>query len=458
MTTTTIATAITAFAYAEFIQKAVTARGGRITVQFSELDGPVVPIEDDDADDEEDQFDRATAKFEAALATIMDWVADDPFEVLLEVISALGLKMADVAAWAQEQAELWADGDEPIIEAATPPAEHGEGKQPVTGGDDLAAAPEKNLCDEAKVSTPEETPSDQDTSGQAKDTLPAAPKPAAQENVAPVATADKTTIADDGGNGRRGDGKDLLSMVIKALKEIKGGLNLPDLTEKVVRAGYETESKNLAMAINNILGWLRNFGKVMRDDSAKEYSLVDSADLSHLHEKIVAYNAAAAEAKAAAAKVAEEERKQREKLLNDFAVEEKRIKAEKRLKSLQVVTESLPQATDLLTTAYASIAALSAADRANLWDAADKMYGTAENLEILLEIEPNKDFTPEVPAQSCPPDGCSELLAKAEKLLVQVDSRLRSIKLTAAEFSDFQADGQKMFDVALAIARAVGID
>jgi len=434
--------------------------GDSFAVQFSELDGPL--IEDEVADDEEAQIARYDATLAAALATIKGLLFDDPFETLGEVIAALGLKMADVAAWAQEQAELWGDGDEPIVVKATFPAEHGESEQPTTGSDDLAAASqasttEENSRDEAEAATTDQTASDPVASGQAKDTLSTATKPTAEENVAPAPTEDKTAIVEDGGHGKRGKGEDLVSLVVAALT-IDGGLELADVVEKVLKSGYKTQSKNLAMAINNILGWLRKFGKVTKDESTKKYSLVEGADLSHLHEEIVAYNAAAAEAKAAAAKVAEEERKQREKLLNDFAEEEKRIKAEKRLKSLQVVTESLPKATDLLTTAYASIAAPSVADRADLHDVADEMYQAAECLAILLDLEYEKESTPEAAAQSCSPAECHDRLVNVKNLIVQAENRLRSIKLTDTEFSSFQAEGQKMFDTALAIQRAVGID
>ncbi len=364
-------------------------QGDPIIVQFHELEGPVTVRKDpsggddaetydDDApddDEEADEIDRATAKFEAALATILDWVVDDPFEVLWEVIHALGLKIADVAAWAQRQAELWAD-DEPI--EATPPAlvvadeavgqaepvlTHLEGEQPVTPNDDPAAM-ENAPRDETKPPTPEETAADQ-ANGQVADTL----TPAAEVNVAnsrdqqqqihdearaPVdaakhvescgETAKSSAAASNNGdeesdeikllppekrrafvgdrisfkkevweviaelgyggtitlqnaagkqanihsrrwarNGNeryrildkpRPEGEDLASMVVKALTGVDGGLDLADLTEKVLRLGYKTNSDNLGQAIYNVLGALKKRGKVVRDNEAKKYILV----------------------------------------------------------------------------------------------------------------------------------------------------------------------------------------
>jgi hypothetical protein len=52
----------------------------------------------------------------AALATIKKLVNDDPWETLLEVINALGLKWAEVAAWAQQRAEWDRDGVGPATQ------------------------------------------------------------------------------------------------------------------------------------------------------------------------------------------------------------------------------------------------------------------------------------------------------------------------------------------------------
>jgi hypothetical protein len=84
-------------------------------------------------------------------------------------------------------------------------------------------------------------------------------------------------VEEDGGKGRRGEGEDLASMVVKALKGLKNGLNLPDLTEKVLKLGYKTQSQNLGQAIYNVLGKLKKEGKVAKDDEAKKYSLVGAA-------------------------------------------------------------------------------------------------------------------------------------------------------------------------------------
>ena len=89
--------------------------------------------------------------------------------------------------------------------------------------------------------------------------------------------AAKPAVEEDGGKGRRGEGEDLASMVIKALKGLKSGLNLPDLTEKVLKLGYKTQSQNLGQAIYNVLSKLKKEGKVDKDTEAKKYSLVGAS-------------------------------------------------------------------------------------------------------------------------------------------------------------------------------------
>jgi hypothetical protein len=72
---------------------------------------------------------------------------------------------------------------------------------------------------------------------------------------------------------QRAPGEDLASMVVKALR-LKGELSLPDLTEAVLKLGYETQSQNLGQAIYNVLGKLKKEGKVSKNDDTKTYFLI----------------------------------------------------------------------------------------------------------------------------------------------------------------------------------------
>ena len=105
-------------------------QGDPITVQFGELDGPLTIVkrhdgedeetDDEDADAEETDHDADEADhgLKATLATIKELAANGPWEILTAIIGVLGLKWADVVAWAQQQAKLGGEGDESI--EATP--------------------------------------------------------------------------------------------------------------------------------------------------------------------------------------------------------------------------------------------------------------------------------------------------------------------------------------------------
>jgi DNA-binding IclR family transcriptional regulator len=67
--------------------------------------------------------------------------------------------------------------------------------------------------------------------------------------------------------------RDLASIVVTALT-LHSALDLPDLTEQVLRLGYKTHSQNLAQAIYNILSKLKKEGRVNRNHDKKTYSLI----------------------------------------------------------------------------------------------------------------------------------------------------------------------------------------
>ena len=104
-------------------------QGDPITVQFEELEGPVTVekyrSEDEETDHDADEADHG---LKATLATIKELAANGPWEILTAIIGVLGLKWADVIAWAQQQAKLGGDGDESI--EATPSAAVGTADMP----------------------------------------------------------------------------------------------------------------------------------------------------------------------------------------------------------------------------------------------------------------------------------------------------------------------------------------
>jgi ParB-like chromosome segregation protein Spo0J len=263
---------------------------------------PHVAATEPEADD--DQFDREGATFVAALATIKGLLGD-PWDTLSEVIAALGLKMPEVAAWAQQQAE-W---EEPSEVEATPPAplvaaEVVESLQEAVGKLDVEGRDE--AC--APKSVPKEEGDEDSRENGEKGTVKLLPseqprafvgdrvvfKKQIWEVIAQVgdggiitlknATGKETNIQsrrrDRNGKERyqilanRPVGEDLASMVVKALTGVDDGLDLPDLTAKVLHLGYQTQSQNLGMAIYNVLGKLKKNGKVVRDDEARKYRLV----------------------------------------------------------------------------------------------------------------------------------------------------------------------------------------
>lgn len=88
--------------------------------------------------------------------------------------------------------------------------------------------------------------------------------------------APKGKKAAEGGRGRREEGTDLASMVVRVLSRNQNGLKLPDIAKKVVAAGYKTSSQNLVQAVYNVLGKLKREEKVEKDD-AKRYKLTETA-------------------------------------------------------------------------------------------------------------------------------------------------------------------------------------
>ncbi len=262
-----------------------------------------------EADD--DQIDRDDALLAAALATIKGLVLDDPLETLSEVIAALGLKMPEVAAWAQQQAEWEADGNEPIeveieatqvvgVEQVVESVEDAFGKHDVEGGSESSAPSETASKEEG-----DEDSKENGEKGTVKLLPPEKPRAFVGDRISfkkqiweviaelgdgGIITLKNATGKEANIQSRRWDqngkeryqilgkprpvGEDLRSMVVKALTGVDDGLDLPDLTAKVLHLGYQTQSQNLGQAIYNVLGKLKKNGKIVRDEQARKYRLV----------------------------------------------------------------------------------------------------------------------------------------------------------------------------------------
>lgn len=98
------------------------------------------------------------------------------------------------------------------------------------------------------------------------------PKVAAQKRGRP-AKAKTPKVAKSGGQGRRAPGTTLADYVLKVLGRNTNGLVLKDAVQKIVDAGYETKSKNLAVAVNNCLAKLREQKTVVKDAESRCYTV-----------------------------------------------------------------------------------------------------------------------------------------------------------------------------------------
>jgi hypothetical protein len=83
----------------------------------------------------------------------------------------------------------------------------------------------------------------------------------------------KSPESKSGGQGRRVPGTTLADYVLKVLGRNTNGLVLKDVVQKIVDAGYETKSKNLAIAINNCLAKLREKKTVVKDAESRCYTV-----------------------------------------------------------------------------------------------------------------------------------------------------------------------------------------
>lgn len=98
------------------------------------------------------------------------------------------------------------------------------------------------------------------------------PKVAAKKRGRP-AKAKAPKVAKSGGQGRRAPGTTMADFVLKVLGRNTNGLVLKDVVQKIVDAGYETNSKNLAIAVNNCLAKLREQKTVIKDAESHCYTV-----------------------------------------------------------------------------------------------------------------------------------------------------------------------------------------
>ena len=96
-------------------------------------------------------------------------------------------------------------------------------------------------------------------------------EPPAPPAAADLAAADIQPAS--GRGGRRAEGEDLTSYILKVLAQWPTGLKAADTAEKVVEIGYQTASKHLTQAVSNALTKLVSDGRVAKNEETKTYRL-----------------------------------------------------------------------------------------------------------------------------------------------------------------------------------------
>ncbi len=402
--------------------------------------------EAEDADEEEeDEIDPYESKLKRALATIKRLVDDDPLETLMVIIDALGLKWRDVAPWAQQQAKWEAEGDEPIEVQA-------EQLAPIVGNDDMVEAEttldaaehgagrDDTVGQQEPCHTADETPEPEKSSVASETDEIAATTPAIPDALTSTEVVKEPQPSENPsaqGNGQTSDVPPasenaeftLPELVVNALA--KGPLRLVEIVSAVEKMGYKCQSESLYRTVHDTVKRLKFNREVVWDGDMMRYVLTTPEEREWLKQQ------------------AEQKERDRQELAAGYQ-SWKDGEAKKR----QDAFGSLATVADMLMTAFTSVASLSDDGRI----AAESMYKAADNLGIMLELDWDKDFLPEAAAQACSPAEGQELLAKAERLLGETENYFRLNEPTDEEKEALQVDGQKMLNVACAIARTVGID